>query len=60
MKRAFFAYSKRTQDTKTLFLNGEADQRLYFRKMVRTIHLLTKFEISSIVPSSVAEQLYLS
>ena len=36
--------------------NREADQRLCFRNTVRTIHLLPKFEISSLFPSSVAEQ----
>ena len=36
--------------------NHEADQRLCFRNTVRTIHLLPKFEISSLFPSSVAEQ----
>ena len=34
----------------------EADQRLCFRNTVRTIHLLHKFEISSLFPSSVGEQ----
>ena len=34
----------------------EADQRICFRNMVRTIHLLPIFEISSLFPSSVAEQ----
>ena len=37
--------------------NREADQRLCFRSKVRTICLLLKFEISSLFPSSVAEQL---
>ena len=36
--------------------NREADQRLCFRNKVRTIHLLPKFEISSLFLSSVAEQ----
>ena len=36
--------------------NHEADQGLCFRNTVRTIHLLPKFEISSLFPSSVAEQ----
>ena len=36
--------------------NREADQRLCFRNTVRTIHLLPKFEISSLFQSSVAEQ----
>ena len=36
--------------------NREADQRLCFRNKVRTIHLFPKFEISSLFPSSVAEQ----
>ena len=36
--------------------NREAEQRLCFRNMVRTIHLLPKFEVSSLFPSSVAEQ----
>ena len=36
--------------------NREADQRLCFRNTVRTIHSLPKFEISSLIPSSVAEQ----
>ena len=34
----------------------KADQCLCFRNTVRTIHLLPKFEISSLFPSSVAEQ----
>ena len=36
--------------------NPKADQRLCFRNTVWTIHLLPKFEISSFIPSSVAEQ----
>ena len=36
--------------------NREADQCLCLRNTVRTIHLLPKFEISSLFPSSVAEQ----
>ena len=36
--------------------NREADQRLCFRNTARTIYLLPKFEISSLFPSSVAEQ----
>ena len=36
--------------------NREADQRLCFRNKVRTIHLLPKFEISSLFLSSMAEQ----
>ena len=36
--------------------NREADQRLCFHNMVRTIHILPKFEVSSLFPSSVAEQ----
>ena len=35
--------------------NRKADQRLCFRNRVRTIHLLPKFEISSLFRSSVAE-----
>ena len=51
MKKAVFAYAK----TKTHY--READQRLCFCHKVRTIHLLPKFEISSLFPSSLAEQL---
>ena len=36
--------------------NREAGQCLCFRNTVRTIYLLPKFEISSLFPSSVAEQ----
>ena len=36
--------------------NREVDQRLCFRNTARTIHLLPKFEVSSLFPSSVAEQ----
>ena len=50
-KGVFFAYAK----TKTQYYR-EADQRVCFRNMIRTIHLLPKFEISSLFPSSVAEQ----
>ena len=38
-------------------INREADKRLCFRHKVRTIHLLPKFKISSLFPSSLAEQL---
>ena len=36
--------------------NREADQRLCFRYTDSTIHLLSKYEISSLQPSSVAVQ----
>ena len=36
--------------------NRLADRRLFFRNKVRPIHLLSKFEISSLFPSSMAEQ----
>ena len=36
--------------------NRETDLRLCLRNTVRTIHLLPKFEISSLFPSSVAKQ----
>ena len=47
MKRSCFANAKKK---KTQY------QRLCFRNTVGTIHLLHKFEISSLFPSSVAEQ----
>ena len=54
MKRAllfFFAYMRKQRRN-----NREADQRLCFRNTVGTIHLLPKFEMSSLFPPSVAEQ----
>ena len=39
--------------------NHEADQRLCFRYIGSTIHLLSNSEISSLQPSSVAAQLVL-
>ena len=52
MKRAFFLHMLKQRRN-----NREADQRLCFRNTVDTIRLLPKFEISSLFPSSVAEQL---
>ena len=51
MKKAFFLHMRKQRCSIRI-----ADQRLYFRNTVRTIHLLPKFEISSLFPSSVAEQ----
>ena len=51
MKKAVFCIREKQRRS-----NREADQRLCFRNTVRTIHLLPKFEISSLTPSSVAEQ----
>ena len=51
MKKAFFLYMRKQRRS-----NCEADQHLCFRNKVRTIHLLPKFEISSLFPSTVAEQ----
>ena len=49
MKKTFcFAYAK--------IKLRKADQRLCFRNTDRTIHLLPKFEISSLFPSSVVVQ----
>ena len=42
---------------KPAFCICKADQRLCFRYMHSTIHLLPKFEMSSLQPSSVAVQL---
>ena len=50
-KGGFFLHMRKQRRS-----NREADQRLCFRNTVRTIHLLPKFEISSLFPSSVAEQ----
>ena len=44
------------KDTDQLRGNREADQRLCFRYIDRTIPLLSKSEISSLLPSSVAVQ----
>ena len=57
MKKAFFLHMRKQRRS-----NRKTDQRLCFRNTVRTIHLLSKFEISSLSPSSVAEQpgLYLT
>ena len=51
MKKAFFLHMRKQRRS-----NREADQRLCFRNTVRTIHILPKFEISSLFLSSVAEQ----
>ena len=51
MKKAFFLHMRKQRRS-----NREADQRLCFRNTVRTNHFLPKFEISSLIPSSVAEQ----
>ena len=51
MKKAVFLHMRKQRRS-----NREADQRLCIRNTVRTIHLLPKFEISSLFPSSVAEQ----
>ena len=48
MKKAFFLHMRKQRHS-----NREADQRLCFRNKVRKIHLLPKFEISSLFPSSV-------
>ena len=44
------------KDTDQLCGHREADQRLYFRYTDSTIHLLPKYEISSLQPSSVVVQ----
>ena len=44
------------KDTDQLCGNREADQRLSFRYIDSTIPLLSKSEISSLLPSSVAVQ----
>ena len=44
------------KDADQLRGNREADQRLCFRYTDSTIHLLPKYEISSLLPSSVAVQ----
>ena len=44
------------KDADQLRGNHEADQRLCFRYIDSTIHLLSKPEISSLLPSSVAVQ----
>ena len=44
------------KDTYQLRSNCEADQRLCFRYTDSTIHLLLKYEISSVYPSSEATQ----
>ena len=51
MKKALFLRMRKQKRS-----NREADQRLCFRNTVRTIYLLPKFEISSLFPSSAAEQ----
>ena len=51
MKKALFLRMRKHKRS-----NREADQRLCFHNTVRTIHLLPKFEISSLFPSSAAEQ----
>ena len=51
MNKAFFLHMRKQRRS-----NCEADQHLCFRNKVRMIHLLPKFEISSLFPSSVAEQ----
>ena len=51
MKKAFFLHMRKQRRS-----NCEGDQHLCFRNKVRTIHLIPKFEFSSLFPSSVAEQ----
>ena len=51
MKRRFFLHMRKQRRS-----NCEVYQPLCFLNKVRTIHLLPKFEISSLFPSSVAEQ----
>ena len=51
MKKGVFLHMRKQRRS-----NCEADQHLCFRNKVITIHLLPKFEISSLFPSSVAEQ----
>ena len=52
MKKAVFCIC----ENKDAVLNRKAGQRLCFHNKVRMIHLLPKFEISSLFPSYVAEQ----
>ena len=53
-KPAVYIYENKDEDQ--LRGDREADQRLCFRYTDRTIHLLPKSEISSLLPSSVAVQ----
>ena len=55
MRKPTFCICKNT-DADQLRGNSEADQRLCFRYIDNTIHLLSKSEISSLKPSSVAVQ----
>ena len=49
-------YICENNDADQLRGNREADQRLYFRYIDSTIPLVPKYEISSLLPSSVAVQ----
>ena len=55
MRKPAFCISK-NKDADQLRGNREADQRLCFRYTDITIHLLSKYKISSLQPSSVAVQ----
>ena len=52
MRKATFCICE-NKDAEQLHDNREADQHLWFRYIDSTIHLLSKFELSSLYQSSV-------